>query len=82
MRGLEGSMIIETAEVQQFLESKGFARDNSELFTFVGYYEDRGKLLLMDEGLYLQDLNMLIEDAEDSGATRIASALREWRQSK
>lgn len=73
-------MIVLTAEVQRFLESKGFTRDKSEPFTYVGYEGDNQKIFVLEEFYGEQDIEMLIEDAESDGASGIALALREWLQ--
>jgi len=73
-------MIVPTEEVQRFLESKGFTRDKSEPFTYVGYEGDNEKILVVEEFYAMQDIEMLIEDAEADGALDIASALRDWLQ--
>lgn len=73
-------MLLPTAEVQRFLESKGFTRDNSEPFTYVGYSGGDEKFLIIDDAYALQEIEMLIEDSEVCGALDIASALRELLQ--
>ena len=73
-------MIVPTEKVQRFLESKGFTRDNSEPFTYVGYEGDGEKIMVVEEFYAMQDIEMLIEDAEADGALDIASALRDWLQ--
>lgn len=73
-------MPIRTSKVQQFLESKGFTReDPSEPFAWVGYSSPAREILVLDESAYEQELEWVIEDAKNSKAFKIAAELEKWR---
>ena len=75
-------MLIQTAEVLRFLESKGFTKSDSGPFAHACFAESGNQILVIDDSYTWQDVEMLLEDCQACGTSQIAAALQNWIQAK
>ncbi len=75
-------MIIPTSEVVNALVAKGFVRDDSQPYGYVGYCGANREWLVLDESFAIQDTDHVIEDCLANecyaGATAMKALADEW----
>jgi uncharacterized protein YjbK len=72
-------MNVPTQVICDYLKSSGVERDDSQLFgRYVGYIDSNGEVLVVDESIYLQSTEMLIDDCVANESYAIASLIDKW----